>query len=159
MLTSVMPAVRIFIDSATFLYTRDQAERAKGTVVEGWLASLVQYGAGVTNLQVLNELISVITRKNQRFAGRDPFFEADIAAIFGSTPLSPDSALAARDVFSRYRYAWWDCLLLASAMELGCSHFLSEDMQDGQHISLSPEQSLTIVNPFAHSPDDILSQH
>jgi predicted nucleic acid-binding protein len=113
----------------------------------------------VTNLQVLNELISVITRKNQRFADRDPFFEADIAALFGSAPLSSDAALAARDLFLRYRYAWWDCLLLASAIELGCTHFLSEDMQDGHRISLSPEQSLTLINPFAHSPDDVFIEH
>ena len=154
-----MPAARIFIDSAIFLYTRDRAEQAKGKIVERWLASLAEHGAGVTNLQVLNELVSVISRKGQRFADLDPFFEADIAAIFGSAPLSSEAALAARDLFLRYRYAWWDCLLLSSAIELGCSHFLSEDIQDGQRISLSREQSLTLANPFAHSPDDILTQH
>jgi predicted nucleic acid-binding protein len=40
--------------------------------------------------------------------------------------------------------------LLASALELGCSHFLSEDLQDGQQIG-----DLTIINPFLHAPKNI----
>jgi predicted nucleic acid-binding protein len=40
--------------------------------------------------------------------------------------------------------------LLASALELGCSHFLSEDLQDGQQIG-----DPTIINPFLHAPEDI----
>lgn len=154
-----MPVARVFVDSTTFLYTRDRTEYAKGRTAERWLEALAEHGAGATNLQVLNELVSVITRKGERFAGRDPFFEADIAAIFGNTPLTSESAFAARGLFLRYRYAWWDCLLLASALELGCTYFLSEDMQDGQKVTLSPDQRLTIINPFTHSPDDILSQH
>jgi predicted nucleic acid-binding protein len=42
--------------------------------------------------------------------------------------------------------------LLASAIELGCTHYLSEDLQDGQVID-----GLTIVDPFAHSPEQILT--
>jgi predicted nucleic acid-binding protein len=58
----------------------------------------------------------------------------------------------ARRLHLRYRYSWWDCLLLASAIELGCTHFLSEDLHNGQAI-----EGLTIIDPFAHSPDQILS--
>jgi predicted nucleic acid-binding protein len=62
----------------------------------------------------------------------------------------------ARNVFAAYRYSWWDCLLLASAIELGCMHFLSEDLQDGEQIVAQGRRGLTIVDPFAHSPDHIL---
>ena len=37
-----------------------------------------------------------------------------------------------------------DSLLLAAAVEAGCSTFLSEDLQHGQVI----EDALTVVNPF-----------
>jgi predicted nucleic acid-binding protein len=50
-----------------------------------------------------------------------------------------------------HQFSWWDCLLLASAIELGCTHFLSEDLKDGQTI-----EGLTILSPFAHTPDQIL---
>jgi predicted nucleic acid-binding protein len=58
----------------------------------------------------------------------------------------------ARRLVERTGYSWWDCLLLASAIELGCTHFLSEDLQDGRSL-----QGLTILSPFAHSPREILA--
>jgi predicted nucleic acid-binding protein len=44
----------------------------------------------------------------------------------------------------KYRYSWWDSLILASALEAGCTAVYSEDMQNGQLI----EDRLTIKNPF-----------
>jgi predicted nucleic acid-binding protein len=44
-----------------------------------------------------------------------------------------------------------------SALELGCTHFLSEDLQDGQRIEDSGGKSLTILSPFAHSPEQFFS--
>jgi predicted nucleic acid-binding protein len=153
-----MPVARVFIDSTSFLYTRDRDERPKGDVIAAWLAALVEHQAGVTNLQVLNEVVSVITRKRARFAGLDPFFEADEASTFGAAPLTQEAAFVARAIYARYGFSWWDCLLLASALELGCTHFLSEDMQDGQRVD-NDSQSLTLVNPFAHSPGEFLTHH
>jgi predicted nucleic acid-binding protein len=155
-----MPAGKtVFIDSTTFLYTLDDDEAQKGIVAQGWLTTLSASRAGVTNLQVLNEVASVITRKSTRFGDRDPFFEIDAFAQFGTTPLTTTTALSARQLFQQHRYAWWDCLLLASALELGCTHFLSEDLHDGHRITRETPRSLTIINPFAHSADDILTQH
>lgn len=153
-----MPGARFFIDSTSLLYARDQGEVTKGDVAAIWLAALVEHQAGRTNLQVLNELVNVITRKRSRFNDLDPFFEADRAAVFGSAPLTNAAALVARTIYARYGFSWWDCLLLASALELGCTHFLSEDMQDGQKVD-NDSRSLTLVNPFAHSPHEFLTHH
>ena len=152
-----MRGAKVFVDSTTFLYTIDESEQAKAAVAQEWLTALTLKDVGITNLQVLNEVASVITRKSARFGDRDPFFEIDAFATFGSAPLSNSSVLAARDIFRRYHYAWWDCLLLASAIELACTHFLSEDLSDGQLVSDGPTRALTIVNPFAHSPEHLLS--
>ncbi len=43
-----------------------------------------------------------------------------------------------------YKYSWFDSLIIAAALESGCSVLLSEDMQHNQLI----ENKLTIVNPF-----------
>ncbi len=63
----------------------------------------------------------------------------------------------ARLLHLRYGYSWWDCLLLASALELGCAHFLSEDLQDGQLVEDGGGKALTILSPFAHSPEQFFS--
>ena len=104
----------------------------------------------MTNLQVLTEIASIATRKSSRFA--DPFFRIDSFAQFGTTPTNFDISLAARRIRASINYSWWDSLLLASALELGCTRFLSEDLQDGQVV-----EGLTIVDPFAHSPEQILA--
>ena len=50
----------------------------------------------------------------------------------------------------RYRLAFFDCLLLASALAAGCGVFLSEDMNGGQMI-----ETLSIVNPFTTTPETV----
>jgi predicted nucleic acid-binding protein len=40
-------------------------------------------------------------------------------------------------------FAWWDCLLLGSAVTAGCRVFLSEDMQHERTVN-----GITILNPF-----------
>lgn len=145
-----MPGARIFIDSTTFLCTIDIFAIEKRARAQDWLLRLADGGAGLTNLQVLNEVTNVLQRRAHRFDRVNPFDQVDIFADFGTTPVDIGTVSVARNPHQRYRYSWWDCLLLASALELGCSHFLSEDLQNGQTI-----EGLTIVNPFAHSPDDI----
>lgn len=44
----------------------------------------------------------------------------------------------------RYGFSHYDSLMVASALEVGCKHLYSEDMQHGQLI----ENSLQIINPF-----------
>jgi predicted nucleic acid-binding protein len=44
----------------------------------------------------------------------------------------------------RYKYSFWDCMILASALENNCTVVYSEDMQHHQVI----EKKLKIVNPF-----------
>ena len=41
------------------------------------------------------------------------------------------------------RLSYWDALMLASAREVGCTTFISEDLQDGARLF-----GLEIVNPF-----------
>ncbi|MFZ1344751.1 hypothetical protein [Thiothrix eikelboomii] len=45
----------------------------------------------------------------------------------------------------RYGYSYFDSLMLASALEQGCSILYSEDMQHGQIL----EGGLRIIDPFA----------
>jgi predicted nucleic acid-binding protein len=47
---------------------------------------------------------------------------------------------------ARYGYAYYDSLIIASALESGCRYLLSEDMTDGQII----EDDLVIRNIFAN---------
>ncbi len=140
---------RTFIDSNVFLYAAEEGIALKSARSGDWLRYLLQTGLGVANLQVLNEVTNVLVKRG----GMRPeaiFSIVDGYALFGSSAINFETVAAARILHFENGYSWWDCLLLASAIELQCRLFLSEDMQDGHRI-----RGLTIINPFRHSPPQI----
>jgi predicted nucleic acid-binding protein len=140
---------RAFIDSNVLLYAAEEKAALKSARSGEWLRYLLQTGLGVANLQVLNEVANVLIKRG----GMRPeavFSIVDGYALFGATAINFETVAAARILHFENGYSWWDCLLLASAIELQCRFFLSEDMQDGHRI-----RGLTIINPFRHSPPQI----
>ena len=142
----------IFVDTNVFFYARDDRMPEKQQQCIAWLGELAARSRGRANLQVVNEFTSIALRRMPHLPANDVFSMADSIAAWGSSALAMETMRAARRLCERNRYSWWDCLLLAAALELGCTHFLSEDLQDGQRI-----ESMTIVNPFAHRPEDVLA--
>lgn len=151
-----MLGARFFIDSNVLLYARDQELTAKCAAATDWLAQLTSADVARANVQVLNEVTNVLLRKRRDLAAEEIFEQVDALSYLGSTTISVTTVVIARAIRLRTSYSWWDCLLLASAIELGCTHFLSEDLQDGQRIEIG-SQALTIVDPFAHTPDQVVS--
>lgn len=96
------------------------------------------------NTQVLNEFYSVMLRHG----ASDEAIQDRLAAIIGETKVSVITVKTIKrcwDIRLKYRYNYWDCLILASALEQDCGLLYTEDLQNGQVI----EKSLEIVNPFA----------
>lgn len=137
---------KIFVDSNVFLYAAEDKDPSKSERAGAWLRHLLTVGVGVANLQVMNEVTNVLI-KRAKMKPEKVFRIIDGFLAFGGTPISLETIAAGRLLHFETRYSWWDCVLLASAMELGCRTFLSEDMQDGHQV-----RGLTIMNPFLHSP-------
>jgi predicted nucleic acid-binding protein len=154
-----MPAASVFVGTNLLFYIRDTRDTARSAIAIRWLRALARAERGRSNLQVMNELTNVLLKRRPDLTAGEIFALVDEVKFLGTDPISLQTVSLSRNLRARYHYSWWDCLLLAAALELGCTHFLSEDMQDGQRISLMADQSLTLVDPFAHSPDDILPQH
>ncbi|GLS32115.1 Predicted nucleic acid-binding protein, contains PIN domain [Mesorhizobium albiziae] len=146
-----MPAAKFFVDSNVLLYTRDRNLTDKVETALRWLREIVRRDIACTNLQVLNEVTNVMLRKRQDLSAASIFAEVDELSFLGTSSIDLQIVATARTIRLKTSFSWWDCLLLASAVDLGCTHFLSEDLQNGQTI-----QGLTIVDPFAHSPEQIL---
>lgn len=126
-----------FFDSNILVYafsTDIRRERALTTIA----------GGGVISAQVLNEFINVL-RKKQR---QDwPIVEAAVQSIRfrfpDIAPLTADTHTAALALARDHTLAFYDALIVATAIEAGCDILYSEDMQNGRSIG-----GLTIVNPF-----------
>lgn len=144
----------VFFDANVLLYVHDLSGTEKVDIAARWLSEMSLYSASRTNLQVLNEVANVLFRKRKDLSNEDVFAIIDDFTFLGSASLTWNEVAAARQLRMTTRYSWWDCLLLASAIELGCSHFLSEDLQDGHQIG-----GLTVINPFLHAPETILGPY
>lgn len=149
-----MRAVKVFADTNVAFYSREDTNDPKAATARNWLRECAGRRMLNLNLQVLNELANVLFRKRKSLSNDQVFEAVDKLSVLGTHPVSMPTIHAARAVRESTGYSWWDCLLLASAIELGCSHFLSEDLQDGHQIG-----GLTIINPFLHAPETILGPY
>jgi predicted nucleic acid-binding protein len=133
---------RAFADTNVFVYLYSQADEFKRGRA---YYALSQYDRQIST-QVLNEFSHVCIKKYgftpDRVQGlhRQICLYCDMAYIYESTI---ERALT---VHGKYGYAYYDSLIIASALEGDCQYLLSEDMTDGQVI----EKRLTIRNIFAH---------
>jgi predicted nucleic acid-binding protein len=132
-----MTADRFFDTNVVFYALSSDAERAP-------VAQRAVYGGGVVSVQVLNELTLACRRKLKLgWPEIDRGINALIPFFSSVTPMLLHTHLLGRDIAERYQFQFYDSLLLASALEAGCTRFVSEDMQDGMMI-----EGLTIENPF-----------
>ena len=52
--------------------------------------------------------------------------------------------LSAWEIRLKYKFSYWDSLIVASALGCECLKLITEDLQDGQII----DKKLKIINPF-----------
>jgi predicted nucleic acid-binding protein len=77
----------------------------------------------------------------------DKAIQDKLAVIIQETKISSinlETIKKCWDVRIKYKYSYWDSLILASAIENHCTVIYSEDMQHNQII----DNSVRIVNPF-----------
>lgn len=131
-----------FVDTNILIYAHDGGAGAKHHQAVGLLSRLFEDANGALSIQVLSEFYAAATRKLAMKSEEAEEVIRDLASWTIHRPGHADLLKASR-LHRRYKIAWWDALVLNSAMELGCSVLWSEDMSNGQRIG-----SLVIRNPF-----------
>ncbi|MBV8512861.1 MAG: PIN domain-containing protein [Xanthobacteraceae bacterium] len=127
-----------FLDTNIIVYafsTNDPRSRKAVALIEG---------GGVISVQVLNEFVHVLRRKQ----GRDwpEIIEAlDVLRILldAPTPLTDELHAGAVNIARRHNFSIYDSLIVAAAQHTGCAVLYSEDLQHNQRLD-----QLTIRNPF-----------
>jgi predicted nucleic acid-binding protein len=93
---------------------------------------------------VLSECFNVLTRKKLKTAEQAQQIIEDIATFSQVADISKHSVAYAIKIHLQYKYAYYDSLIIASALENHCVILYSEDMQHQQMM----EGQLKIINPF-----------
>jgi predicted nucleic acid-binding protein len=127
-----------FLDSNVLIYIASDDERK----IERSLQLLQQ--DCVVSVQVLNETANVLRRKRELPWERVREFLGLIKELAIVVPLDLDSHEIGLNIAERYRLSLYDAMIVAAALQAGCSTLYSEDMQDGQSI----DGLLTILNPY-----------
>ena len=130
---------RVFLDTNILLYVYSEEEDKKRISKQ-----IFQEQRCLTCLQALNEFCNVCLKKWH-------YSRVEIEEAIGQIekgcsilPVYIKTMLRALFLHERYGYSYYDCVMLASALENGCTRIYTEDMSSGQTI----ENSLLIVNPF-----------
>jgi predicted nucleic acid-binding protein len=132
---------KIFLDTNVLIYAYSETEPDKRkTALE-----ILQRGRIVISTQVINEFIWVMYRKYQVGKDKLQIIGSRFLNIFEVCLIGKNTIKSALNVFVKYKFSYWDSLIIASALESGCGILYTEDMQDGQVI----EGRLRIVNPFS----------
>jgi predicted nucleic acid-binding protein len=132
-----------FLDSNVILYVFVPGDRHKQLIAEGVIQEALESDASIS-FQVVQEVLNRVTRQDVQ----EPRLEAELILnniLLPMWKVMPSENLYRRALATqtRHRYSFYDSLIIAAALEAGCTRLYSEDLQHGQRI-----ETLTITNPF-----------
>lgn len=134
-----------FFDSNVFIYLFDPTDDRKRVIARRLIDSAIETDHGCISFQVVQETLRVITGKLPRPATQEAaqaFLQHSLVPLWRVMP-SPGLYAKGLQLQARWQFAFYDALIVAAALEAGCTRLLSEDMQDGQRV-----EGLRIENPF-----------
>jgi predicted nucleic acid-binding protein len=138
-------SVDVFLDTNIFIYDLDGSDKLKQRIATAMIRSALDHGTACISYQVVQECLNVALRKAEI-----PLDASQAEAYLNTVLLPmwrimPSERLYRRAIATqeRTRYAFYDSLIIASALEAGCSRLYTEDLQHGQEI-----ETLRIENPF-----------
>ncbi|GMU68268.1 MAG: hypothetical protein AMXMBFR37_06010 [Steroidobacteraceae bacterium] len=133
-----MTGAEAFFDTSVLLYLlsadAESADRAETLLGQ----------SGVISVQVLNEFTAVASRKLAMPPAETREVLDTVRAVCRTEPLTVEDHDRAVEIVERYRFSFYDSVIVASALRSGCKTLYSEDLQHGQVI----DHRLTIINPF-----------
>ena len=132
-----------FVDANVLLYVisrnpaeQDKAKRANDLLTERDLA---------LSVQVLQEFYVQATRASRpdAISHRQAVLLIESFRRFPVQDLTSGIMMAALDARQRFQLSYWDAAIIEASRVLGCTHVLSEDLNDGQDYG-----GVRVTNPF-----------
>ncbi len=137
-------ADRCFVDSNIWIYAVTQSEKVPPDMRHDAARHLIESIEPYLSVQVINEVSINLIRKFK-------FSETHIQTLIRSFyqkhtvyPLDADILLRGSALRTRYRFSFWDSIIVSTALQHQCRTLYTEDMGD----KLMVNDTLTIVNPF-----------
>lgn len=140
-----MKGDRFFVDTNILVYSYDISAGEKHAAAKDVLNELWETGNGLVSTQVLQEFFVTVTRKI--FKPMDAAVAKEIVKDllkWKVVTVSGGLIVDAIELQQKYKYSFWDSLIIASGIHGGASTILSEDLSDKQKI-----KGVVIKNPLS----------
>ena len=132
-----------FLDTNIFVYMLDGSDDFKRRRAEELVQRSLSRGTGCISYQVVQETLNVAIRKLGFAEDDSRTLLADVLAPLWTVQPSVDLYAQGLGVRARYGFGFYDSIIVAGAIQSGCTRLYTEDLQHGQRI-----QSMTIQDPF-----------
>lgn len=132
----------VSIDTNVLIYSIDSSDAAKQEIADGIVERLIA-ARGCMPLQCLSEFYALTTRKRLITPHQA---ERVVERMLMSLVIVSAEALdvvEAMHLQQQHGMQYFDALLIATARRVGCTRFLTEDMQHGRSFG-----GITVDNPF-----------
>ena len=138
-----------FLDTNVFVYQLEGRDVRKADIARDLIRQGIESGNACISFQVVQECLNTALRKALVPLGGHEMRRYLDSVLAPLLRVQPSLRLyhASLDIQSRYRFAYYDALIVASALDAGCATLYSEDMQHRQRI-----EGLTVVDPFRAGP-------
>ncbi|MDD4964211.1 MAG: PIN domain-containing protein [Gallionella sp.] len=130
--------VKAFIDTNVVIYALGKSSEKTE------LAAALFANKPVISTQVLSETANVALKKLALPLLATKTLLATLGSLCQVEVITPETLNFALEIAERYRFSWYDSLIIAAALEANCAMLYTEDLQHGQVI----EGRLTVINPF-----------
>ena len=139
-----MPEDKVFLDTNIIIYAYDisageKYEKASNIVMNFWDSKL-----GVISTQVLQEFYVNVTQKISKPLSKKIAGEIVKDLLKWHVEVNDEETLlSAIELHVKYKYSFWDSLIIQAAKQANVSLLFTEDLSDGQTI-----EGIKIKNPF-----------
>lgn len=134
---------KIFIDSNIFLYAFNSDGSKKQQTASNII--LQENANSFMSVQVINEVSNNMLKKLDFTNSEIREFIEDSYKRFFVINFSKDIFHKASEIRDNYKISYYDSLIVASALSVGCTILYNEDMQN----RLIVDNQVTIINPFS----------
>lgn len=136
---------RYFLDTNIIIYSYDDRDERKQKIAKNLIVKGINNNLASISYQVVQEFINVVTKKFEQplsWSDCKLFIDRSLSLMWD---VNPDNQLihTAMDISERWKFSFYDSLIIAAALDAGCSTLYSEDLHHEQKI-----YSVQIIDPF-----------
>jgi predicted nucleic acid-binding protein len=143
---------KAFLDTNIIVYAHDRSSGEKHKTAKEIMEYLWQSKKGVISVQVLQEFFVCVTKKIAKpLLLRNARMILEYLSSWDVVVNDKYITLKAIDLQEKYRFSFWDSLIIQAANQSQAGILFSEDLPDGQVVA-----GLKIINPFTKEWKDYL---